>query len=223
MELCPRGSNFLKLVWDIGEDHHEFLASSVMGGQFAYFLKAIYCLYEEKGDPHRGFGREVKVWWNFPTEQDTLRKGESRVNTEFTWDEEGFVIWFRFSRIRKESLEDDYPEEDKVFVEIRFSRHRKGQMYTYIVEGRDLCYAVAKAVTDVLKKTGIHGYYRSTGDSCDVCQGDIIDPEHLLFIKAYALGAMEARVLTPIYPDIDWDDSEASPIEKEIELLLFEM
>ena len=64
----------------------------------------------------------------------------------------------------------------------------------------------------------------STGDSCDVCQGDIIDPEQFLFIKAYALSVMESRSLTPVQIEDDgFDCSESSPIEKEVELLLFEM
>ena len=223
MKLRPLGSNFLEFEWDIGGDHHKLYASSVMGGQFDYFLKAVYCLYEEKGDPHRGFGNNVKVWWIQPTENSTIKKGEIRVNTEFLWDGEGSLAFIRFSRIRSESLTDIFPEEDRVSVEIRFHRHRKGLMYSYFVEGRDLCYAISKAVTDVLKKYGIHGYYRSTGDSCDVSQGDIIDPEKLLFIKAYALGAMETRTLKPVHSDNDFDYSESSSIEKEIELLLFEM
>ena len=219
------GSNHLKFLWDIGNDHHEFYASSVMGGQFALFLKAVYCLYLEKGDPHRGFGRDVDVWWKLPTEDDTLKKGEDRANTQFNWDGEGSLVFIHFSRIRPEGLTDVFPENDPVYVEIRYHRHRKGPMHTYTVEGRDLCYAVAKAVTDALKKYGIHGYYRSTGDSCDVCEGDIIDPEHLLFIKAYALGALDARELTTIGQDdeIFYNYAEASPIQKEIELLLFEM
>ena len=224
MELRPLGSNHLEFIWDIDGDHHEFYASSVMGGQFSLFLKAVYCLYLEKGDPHRNFGRDVKLWWNLPTEDESLRKGEDRANTEFSWDGEGSLVYFRFSRVRSECLSGVFPEKDPIFIEIRYHRHRKGPMHTYVVEGRDLCYAVAKAVTDALKKYGIHGYYRSTGDSCDVCQGDVIDPEQFLFIKAYALSVMESRSLTPVQIEDDgFDCSESSPIEKEVELLLFEM
>ena len=223
MVLQPQGSNFLKLLWDISGDHHELYASSVMGGQFALFMQAVYCLYMEKNDPHRCFNRSVKFWRVFPTEDNSLRTGEVRVNAEIWWDREGAFDFFLFSRVQSECRTRSFPQKDLVYIEIRQNRHRKGPKRTYVVEGRDLCYAVAKALTDVLKKVGIHGYYRSTGDSCDDCCGDSIDFEQFLFLKAYALGAEEVRMLTQDGLDEDWDEAEASPIEKEIELLLFEM
>ena len=221
MELVPQGSNHLMLLMDIGDDHHEFYASSVMGGQFSYFVKALFSLYEEKRDPHRCFGSDVRVNWKLPTEDSTLEKGEIRPCASFHWDGEGSLHFFYLSRTRSEGLNNCFPENDPVKLVIKWTWRHDGPKNEYVVEGRDLCYAVAKAVTDCWKKTGFYGYYRSTGDCCDCCEGDVIDLQQFLFIKAYALGAMEARRLTPFDPD--FDEAEASSFDKEIELLLFDM
>ena len=98
-----------------------------------------------------------------------------------------------------------------------------GTHLTYTVDGRDLCYAVAKAYTDAIKKYGFFGYYSSTGGNCNGF-GDVIDIHMILFIKAYALGAMEVRALTIAWEDREnCDHAESSPFDKEIELLLFDM
>ena len=46
----------------------------------------------------------------------------------------------------------------------------------------------------------------------------------LLFFKAYALDAMEVRNLTTVWEDEDhWHHADATPFNKELELLLFDM
>ncbi len=206
---------------EICGDRHEFSASSVMSGQFSRLVKALFSLYQEPRDPQRCFGHDVRINWMLPTEDSSLKKGEDRVTASFQWDGEGSLHFFCFSRVRAEGLADDFPENDPVKLKIRWSHRRDAPSDTYVVEGRDLCYAVAKAVTDCWKKTGMYGYFRSTGDSYDCCEGDVIDLQQLLFIKAYALGAMEARNLT--MPDPENSDLEISSFDKEIELLLFDM
>ena len=192
-----------------------------MGGQFSQFVKALFSLYQEPRDPHRCFGRDVRVNWKLPTEDNSLRKGEVRACASFHWDGEGSLHFFYFTRKRVEELENHYPNNDPIEVMIKWTHRNDGPKDRYVVEGRDLCYAVAKAVTDCWKKTGIYGYYRSTGDCDDCREGDAIDLQQLLFIKAYALGAMEARMLIPLGSDND--EAVASSFEKEIELLLFDM
>ena len=83
------------------------------------------------------------------------------------------------------------------------------------MDGRDLCYAIGKAATSVIKKYGFYGYHFSTG--WDDIQSDLININQLVFFKAYALNAMEARTLKEV------DHGFTSSFEKELELLLFEM
>ena len=223
MVLKPSGSCWLRLEWDIGGDHYSLLSStSVMGGHFELFLQAVYCLYNEEWNAHSNPIRAVKQQWQFVSENATAQDCRTMVTTEFLWDKEGSVVNFRFSRILPKNYVEWNLEKDPVNVEIWYNWDRDNSLHSYVVEGRDLCYAIAKAMTDALKKYGIYGYYRSTSDSDNVCMGGYIDPEQFLFVKAYALSAMETRELTGI-KDVYGDDSKSSQIDKEIELLLFEM
>ncbi|MBQ3147198.1 MAG: hypothetical protein IJB91_05655 [Oscillospiraceae bacterium] len=45
----------------------------------------------------------------------------------------------------------------------------------------------------------------------------------LLFIKAYALDALEIRTVTKVWENPNMDYASASSLEKELELLLFDM
>ena len=100
----------------------------------------------------------------------------------------------------------------------------RGRVFNYKVDGRDLCYAAAKAYTDAIKKYGFYGYYMSTGGDCNG-HGDIIDIHMILFIKAYALGKMDMRRLETAWKSevSRWQGAERTSFEKEIELLLLEM
>ncbi len=222
--LIPHGSNHLCVTLEICGDRHVFYASSVMGGQFSQFVKALFCLYQEERDPHRCFGHDVRVYWKLPTEDRSLKKGEIKVGASFHWDGEGSLHFFNFSRIRTEGLGNGFPEDDPIEVVIRWTHRPNGPKNSYVVEGRDLCYAVAKAVTECWKNTGFYGYYRSTGDCDDCSEGDVIDIQQLLFIKAYALDAMEARELKLQDPDsAERYGAETSSFNNEIELLMFDM
>ncbi len=223
MELKPSGSCRLRLEWEIGGDHYSLLSSTaVMGGHFELFIQAVYCLYDEDWNPHRSLIRAVKQTWEFVPDNSEVQDRRWIVSATFLWDKEGSSANIRFSRILPKDHSDCNLESDPIKVEIWYNGDRENSLHTYVVEGRDLCYAIAKAVTDALKKYGIYGYYRSTSDSDNVCLGGYIDPEQFLFVKACALSNMETRELTWI-EDFYGDDSKSSPIDKEIELLLFEM
>ena len=48
--------------------------------------------------------------------------------------------------------------------------------------------------------------------------------DKLLFIKAYALDALEIRSVTKLWKTPNnWESASASSLEKELELLLFDM
>ena len=155
--MVPHGSNHLLVILEICGDRYELSASSVMSGQFSQFVKALFSLYQEPRDPHRCFGNDVRINWKLPTEDQSLKKGEVRVTASFHWDGEGSLSFFYFSRIRTEGSEDGYPQNDPIRFTIRWTLRHDGPRDTYVVEGRDLCYAVAKAVTDYWKTVTIAG------------------------------------------------------------------
>lgn len=100
-------------------------------------------------------------------------------------------------------------------------KYRKGT-FTYKADGRDLCYAAAKAATDALKKYGFRGDQSSSGSEC--CLGDAFGINQLLFIKAYALNALSVRKLTEVRRKPNGLASAvASSFADETALLLFDM
>ena len=75
--------------------------------------------------------------------------------------------------------------------------------------------------TEALKKYGFQGYLPSTGQQYI---GDTFEMDELLFVKAYALDAMESRVLQKAWEHPKgWWSADFSSFEQEIELLLFDM
>ena len=102
-------------------------------------------------------------------------------------------------------------DQNSILLRTTTDFHKPHKEYT--VDDREFCYAVAKGCTEVLKEYGIYGFRRSTG-------GEPIILHQLLFIKAYALGDLQARELTAMDK---WGLCRKTDFEKEMELLLFDM
>lgn len=200
--LNPTGGYALGVDIDIDGERHSFLPSSATAcGLFDDFLSAVYQLYTEPRDGHNSANTRV---FSTPTDCNVI-------TTRITWDEEGTLDVFEFSRIVQGNCFESH-DADSVSVSITISFQEDDERTVrYSVNGRDLCYAVAKACTDVLKQFGIHGYAFSTE------HGDSFNLDHLLFVKAYALNVPEARRTFLSHGEY------VSDFVKEIELLLFEM
>ena len=142
------------------------------------------------------------------------------VETCCVLDGEGFVYKFILRRENVDDIAPVMPGADPVNLTIIFPDKTE---YRYVVDGKDLCYAVAKAYTEVLKKYGFYGYYFATaGDTS--CSGDLIPIYMFLFIKAYGLMNMEAREFCELRGNKEEEGlTVASSFEKELELLLFDM
>ena len=210
----------LKINWDIGKDHHIFWASSAVGYQFFSLIGAVYQLYSEGPDNHshnRGTGHHADFYYH--GNDESLRQDEYRIKTSFDWNGCGPYYTFTFSRKFKHPTD---PSEGMDLIEISITSTRQ-EPHIYTVDGHDLCYAVAKAYTKAIKKYGFYGYYSSTGGNCNGF-GDAIDLHMILFIKAYALHAMEIRELKTVWKDERrWEHAEGTSFDREIELLLFDM
>lgn len=95
---------------------------------------------------------------------------------EFQWDEEPLLTTWYIIREAKDIGKKDFP------LIIRITRtNDKVVNHEFTVHYRDLCYAVSKCYTELLKRYGFLGYFhRSYGDDINIRQ--------FLEIKGYALG-----------------------------------
>ena len=214
IRLTPFGGDFLRVHWRICGDNHYFFPSGVMGSRFSYFLAAVYGLYDDYGQSHsrncRGLG--------FKRDYPSLREdGKYYFENTVFWDEEGRISEISFVRISDKEGPADAHVPDPVQIAIRSRAKTK----VYTVDGRDLCYAVAKGCTEALKKYGFRGYSLSTSG---YDPGDFLSLEMLLFVKAYALDALDVCKTTELWAHPhSWPRAEGSCFMQEIELLLLDM
>lgn len=95
---------------------------------------------------------------------------------EFQWDEEPMLTTWHIIRDEKDLGKDEFT------LKVRITRSSdKIVNHEFTVQYRDLCYAVAKYYTELLKRYGFTGYYHGS-------YGDDINIRQLLEIKGYALG-----------------------------------
>lgn len=126
-------------------------------------------------------------------------------SVSFLWDEEPAFNEWRITRKSFESFSDyTFPIE----IKIKCSNGDKNGVYIYNVKFNDLCYALAKCLTDVLKKYGFEGYCLNT-------YGESIDIRKLLKLKRFALGIEKNYECN--------NDEWVSGFAEEIELLLLDM
>ena len=196
IELTPSGTRYLDIDLDFCGQKISFGASSAVGGQFGDFVSAVYALYHEDDDCHNEWSR-----------REGITAGDDRhiigMTTMVDWDNEGEGMTIEMTK---------YWEGDNTNqVAVRITTDYGETYVEFKINERDLCYAVAKACTDALKKYGFYGYRYST-------EMDTFDLHKLLFIKARALDCSEVREL------LNADQfSQKTDFNKEIDLLLFDM
>ena len=194
IRIEPLGAYLMEVVFDFGDSKLEYMPSSAMSGQFGDFVSALYTLYTEGFDGHND--------WH---QKEYHSNGDHRVcatTTKVLWDAEGTCMEIEM-----------YKEVNGDTIRIRTRKDFRKTYNEYIVNDRDFCYAVSKACTEAIKRFGFYGYQYSTG-------GDLIQMHQLLFLKAYALGKMQARQLKVLDKDYD---CRKSNFEREMEIFLFDM
>ena len=215
IKLTPIGADHQKVQMRIDGTRREFFLSGVLGSQFSSFLTALYCLYEEEDLEHWHYHRRNR---NLKRERDPQRNnGNYITSAELIWDSEGYG-YASIALVRESPTTLPMPSgvPDPVTVVIR---ERTSKSYT--VDGRDLCYAVAKAYTEAMKKYGFKGFYKSCAG---YDPGDSIDIRELLFVKAYALDALDAIKTEKAWESPGgWAKADRSIIENELQLLAFDM
>lgn len=183
-------------------------------------IDSLYCLYCEGIDNHVWVHNEVRQ--EVKTTLTEKRGYEiTQVTSSFIWDEEGTCKEISLCRAVDHWNDAKPCIPDPFTVKIRYLSKTTTE-YEYTIDGSDLCYAVARACTEALKKYGFYGYFVSTYDSCRF--GDYFDIRKFLFIKAYALNALETREITEVWSKPkSWQSADRTDFDKEIELLLFDM
>ncbi len=193
----PTGSQFSCVEFDIHADHFRFAPSAALGCHFGDFAKALYALYCEEFDPHNE--------WNSCHSEAGENGGIEAMVSKVEWDNEGELLYITMRRSWLPDAEDII--ELKLETELVMPPFQK----TYRVAGRDLCYAVGKCCTELLKKYGVYGYHTAA-------EGDLLPLHQVLFLKAHGLQVQEPRMLRAVDPFVTGTD-----FEKEVELLRFDM
>lgn len=217
IRLTPFDGDMLRIHWRIDGENYYFLASGVMGSQFSAFLSAVYGLYEEEDHSHY-----LHCRYNNDIIHEHPHNREDKKHcfkTKVTWDGEGpyYTITFvRTCEVGAPILDPCTP--DPIQVKIESTRQSSKEC---TIDGRDLCYAVARGCTEALKKYGFKGYTTSTGG---YYVGESFNMEKLLFVKAYGLGVLGVCNTKELWAEPNgWARAEASDFQKEMELLLFDM
>ena len=217
IRLTPFDCDMLRIHWRIDSENYYFIASGVMGSQFSAFLSAVYDLYEEEDQSHYLHCKYNKnIIYEYPHNREDKKYC---IKSKITWDGEGPFYTISFTRIGEHIgpiLDPNTPGPIQVKIE---STRQSSKECT--IDGRDLCYAVARGCTEALKKYGFKGYTKTSG-GYDV--GDSFSIEKLLFVKAYALGVLDVCKAEELWKNPNsWRTIEATNFEKEMELLLFDM
>ncbi|MBR3195913.1 MAG: hypothetical protein IKF50_04365 [Clostridia bacterium] len=193
MSLKP-SAGWQNLYVDFGEGEWMFPISSILCDGFEALLRALYFLhpanYEERDD----------FVYEYVTEDN-----RHVLRAEVEWDGEGaWATW-----ILERDVEAAANFRVHLHIEIKYREERVCD-YDFLYE--ELCYAAAKAYTDALKGFGFLGYYAST-------YGDDFNVRYLVFLKAAALGKLDACKLTPTEDGY----GDTSDFDSELELLLVDM
>ena len=189
----PEGSQNCRFT--INGDHHSFWISYANGiHMFGKLLDDIYGLCIEVDDPT--IDRRIKYEAN---ENHTI----TRISTETAWDGEGtMLVWTMIREL--------YGNEQNT-VNIHINNNFGEAEYDYQVKLEDVCYAIAKAITDVLKQVGICGYHFHSID-------DSIDMVRFLIVKEIALSGNKTSLFNVVEKEPLF-----SSLQKELALIEFEM
>lgn len=222
MKIVPYGGGWTDVYLDFGQEELYFVISYCVGNSFTDFMKILYHFYDNQRDPER---EEDMLYSQFdakwlletgrehtctPKDLEDLKIAECYDEVpwiaDFSWDEEGSCSDWHIKRI--------LPDKEGITLSIDIVICRSEvKKYHYEVSYKELCYAVAKAYTEMLKTYGFMGYHVSV-------YNEDAHIRYFLFLKAYALDCLEILALKS---SGEKGDGEHSDFEKELELLLFDM
>lgn len=222
MRIVPYGAGWTDVYMDFGTGELYFIISNCVGDNFTDFMRLLYHMFPQENEPEccddrmeykyavcrrteNGYETEYIVEDARDIELNAVYH-EVPWKAEFVWDGEGASsIW----HMEREANE----ETDFVMsVDVKLCRGEE-RSYHFNVSYRDLCYAFAKAYTEMIKKHGFIGYHHAV-------YSEDIHMRYFLFLKAYALDCLDMIELT--YYE-EKGEGERTSLKNELELLLFDM
>ncbi len=218
MEVVAYGAGWEDITLDICGKHHWWSVSGCSGDGFGALVESLYALY-----PYQTYDQAEEHWLSECDEYVAVNNGHDVTyrpredndsayvslpkSAAFLWDLEGRNVNWKITR------ESGYSKDFKLTIEIKEGDEDESSMSRYEVLYSDLCYAVGKALTDVVKKHGFAGFHTSVWE-CD------INIRHLCFLKACGMGKPD--VLQPVESNEKGAGAISSFID-ELELLIFDM
>jgi hypothetical protein len=191
MTITKCGAGWTDFTWFVPERMSEplFLSASNVGELMEVFVRSLYLLYP------------YDLSWDvakFHFEEEPC--GSDWVITRVTPE--------NFDKRTDDSV--DFTVNVKIILERDLEEGLLIKEFDFDFDYADICYAVSKAMTEVIKSHGIKGYCYSSSD--------IIDLLHLIHIKSIALGCDEVRKLKHSN-----NYTVTSDFAKEMEILMFDM
>lgn len=203
LEVEILATRWQRISMKINGEQHEHVVSAAVSDMFGDLVDVMYEMYIEANDDSRA--SRVKYLNDNEKKPFTI----TGITACLDWDNEGEITSWRFARQL-------YTEEILLQIEVDYDYGERICRYT--VPYFDMCYAVAKAATAVLRQTGVIGYHY-------LGEIDSIDIHHLLYIKH--LGIFKKPIsLSPMLGHLDdryTSGDKVTSFADEIDLLLFEM
>ena len=190
----------------------KFLISYCFNEQLDDLLETLYYLnpnFCDTSDPNERLFNDCKE-----VADKTGGVHYAYLSSSFMWNEEPSASRWTIKRdlIESNGKEWNYSFDLHIKIErLYYSDEKADEVFTFDVKYSDFCYAVAKAFTQLIKKYGFYGYHMST-------YNQDLNLRYFLSIKSIALNNYDAVLLININ-----DDGWASSLEKELELLQFDM
>ena len=199
--FVPYGSGWEDVYLTVNGEDHYFVVTAIWGDRvdaLSQVLLHFHSRYQHHYDPAPQVASEdSREEFNGPC-----------FKAEFCWDAEGSSS--TWSLVRSPG------EDDCATIEITITEKEESEApetpFHFSVGFKDLCYAVAKGVTEAMKRHGLHGYFEA------VWSHDI-NLRKLLFLKAFALDATDVLKVE----DLGRGNGERTDFAKELELILFDM
>ena len=177
LEIIPSGAGWADVKLDIWDDHFDCVLSYI-GDSIHDLVERVYYLYPDWS--HDSYDYRIMEYYDEVEDvsaidgvTDVYKWSDVPKRTKLFWDGEGsFVKW---TMERPATIENDFD----VTITLEVSQEDE-YTHTYQVKYKDLCYAVAKGVTEVFVRYGLIGYYETTWM-------EDINIRHFLHIKEIAL------------------------------------
>ena len=128
-------------------------------------------------------------------------------SAKFVWDEEG--EWSNWLIEREPAPTPKIDFDLRVTIEVV---HKEKKTYHFQIRYQKMCYMVAKACMEMIKRQGLYYYTHSSKEDLSLIS--------LMFIKAVAMNRMDVFDIEII--DVE-NDTQASSFEKEMAFLMEDM